>query len=157
MNELQSLCFVIILDGCNSVLNINPFHRNHAIAFCRKDSACHDLDSVVGAGERLHRVAGMLRSLDRKTSIAAGKGIILEGHAVHRHAVEWWLIALGQDRLLQNPAGSPCQWHRFSRERWQRGADRLCCFCRRNHRFVSSVRVRWHDGRYRGGNRLCSS
>ena len=95
MNELDAFRGVVILDNRNAIVHIDPLYRNHAVTALWPDTAGHDLDAVIRRRQRMRRIAGMLRTLDRETPIAAGEGIILKRNAIHRHTVERRLVALG--------------------------------------------------------------
>ncbi len=90
--------------------------RHDRIAAGRQHGAGHDLDAVVGRGERQRRIARGLRGLDAQAARPLRRCAEDERDAIHRHAIEGRLVALGVDVLAQHRAGALADGQRFDRQ-----------------------------------------
>ncbi len=100
VNELPFLRLVACLDQGDAVHRGDAFDGDDAIGAIGKCRARHDLDALASL-QRESRVTGRLCRLDREfadTLRIIGK---CNRDAVHRHTIEWRLVAFGDDGLAQ--------------------------------------------------------
>ena len=93
----------VTLDVDDIVLAPRALDRDDRIGAARQHRAGHDLDTLAARGQLERRHAGRLDA-DRVEVTRAGLPVaVRDRNAVHRDAIERWLIALGGDRLSQYP------------------------------------------------------
>jgi hypothetical protein len=128
MNELVSLRCVSRIDFGDAVRNRYAFNRNDAIRLYRHDGAGHDLDALTVVQQRLHRITGLLRTLNRESPIASRQSPVVNCNAVHRDPIERRLIALRYDRLTKYATGRFGKCHVLGFKLRHGLRYRLACF-----------------------------
>jgi hypothetical protein len=97
MNKSMSLCLIAFFDRRGTSRNSDSLNGNNAVTVTWQNATRHYFYTVVVIGECLHRVAGMLYSLNGKPASAVCKCVKAHGDAIHHHTIERWLVALGID------------------------------------------------------------
>jgi hypothetical protein len=125
------------------------FDRHDHIAAARQHRAGHDGNAAFVRYQRRRRFAGSLGRLHAKAPPSGRGGLGGECDAVHDHAIEGGLIALGVDVLAQHRAGALAHRQGFDRQARQVRADEPFCTLRIEHgRMVQRAErpwCRWQD------------
>ena len=153
MDKLVPRRFVVLLNCCNTIRDIETFDRNDAIRSLWQNAAGHDLDAVFRFRQCHYGVAGMLRALDFKTPPAAFPGIEVERNAIHGHAIEWWLVAFRRNILAQDAAASIAKRHRENFTGRNSFCDRAGCFGHGQHASISGLPGQWPDDQCRADSK----
>jgi len=106
----------------------DEFDGDHAITARRQHRARHHLEAGIRRRERGGALPGGLRAADAEAPLARPPGLAREGDAVHRHAVEWRLVALGAHRLRQHRARQRGERAGLDRQHAHAGADQRLGF-----------------------------
>jgi len=131
-------------------------HGNHGIAFGGQDRPRHDFETVVAGFEAERRGASRLHAGNVKPASTADPGRARQCDAIHRHAIERRLVALGADVLGERRAAQCRQRSRFDRQRVHAGQDlrerlgrrRLGRRCVGLRHVTASSGPPWRPGRY---------
>ena len=106
---------------------------HHRVAAARQHRAGHDLDAARTIGQRVRRITRRLRARDAQPAGVFRGGRGAERDAIHRHAIERRLVALGVDVLAQHRAGGLRQRQRLDRQAHEVLLDEGFGLCWRQH------------------------
>ena len=110
--------------------DFDPLDRDDAVATAGQDRTCHDLEADIALRQIERRSTRRLHSCDAESPRTRCVPRARERDAVHRDAIEGWLIALGVYVLREDGTGQRRERSRLDGQGRQTGQDPGGCFGR---------------------------